>query len=51
VPVVLRELKTQDDHYFEVIGESFIYGMMDGEAREGLSDEEVEAKSMTFKLR
>jgi hypothetical protein len=51
VPVVLREHKTQDDHYFEVIGESFIYGMMDGEAREGLSDEKVEAKSMTFKLR
>jgi hypothetical protein len=51
VPVVLREHKTLDDHYFEVVGESFVYGMMDGEAREGLLDEEVEAMTMTFKLR
>jgi hypothetical protein len=51
VPVILREYKTQGDHYFEVIGESFVYGMMDGEARVGLSDEEVERKTMSFKLR
>jgi hypothetical protein len=51
VPVVLREHKTQDDHYFEVIGESFVYGMMDGEARGCFSAEEVEANTMTFKLR
>jgi hypothetical protein len=50
VPVILREHLTED-HYFEVIGESFIYGMMEGEARVGLSDEDVKAKAVTFKLR
>ena len=51
VTVILREHITQDDRFFTVVGESFVYGMMDGEARMGLSDEEVEAKTITFKLR
>lgn len=54
VPVILREHVTLEDHYYEVIGESFIYGMMDGEAAEeaeALSKEEVERKTVTFKLR
>jgi hypothetical protein len=51
VPVILREHITLDDHYFEVIGESFVYGMMAGEARQGLLDAEIEAKTTTFKLR
>jgi hypothetical protein len=51
VHVVLREHKALGDHYFEVVGESFVYGMMDGEAREGLLDEGVEDMTMAFKLR
>jgi hypothetical protein len=51
VPVILREHITEEDHYYEVIGESFIYGLMDGEVREGLSEEDIREKTMTFKLR
>lgn len=38
VPVILREHRTNDDLWYEVVGESFIYGMMDGEAYEMLKD-------------
>jgi hypothetical protein len=38
VPVILRNHVTPNDHYFELIGESFIYGMMDGEAFETFKD-------------
>jgi len=51
VPVILREHWTFGYQYFEVIGESFVYGMMDGEAREGLLEEEVETRTMSFELR
>jgi hypothetical protein len=32
VPVILREVKTADDYYFELVGEAYVHGMMDGEA-------------------
>lgn len=32
VPVILREFKTADDRYFELVGEAYVHGMMDGEA-------------------
>lgn len=35
VPVILREKRSSTgefEHYYELIGESFVYGMMDGEA-------------------
>ena len=32
VPVLLREFKTKRDHYFELVGEAYVHGMMDGEA-------------------
>ena len=51
VPVVLREHKMPEDHYFEVIGESFVYGMMDGEANQGLTEEQVVANTKSYKLR
>lgn len=58
VPVILRkrippDSITPDDHYFELIGESFVYGMMDGEAyktMQRLSLEDFESRTRTFKL-
>jgi hypothetical protein len=35
VPVILREHRTVLDHYFEIVGEVYIYGMMHGEALVG----------------
>ncbi|KAH7333338.1 heterokaryon incompatibility protein-domain-containing protein [Rhexocercosporidium sp. MPI-PUGE-AT-0058] len=32
VPVILREMRSEDDCYYYFIGESYIHGMMDGEA-------------------
>ncbi|KAL2069399.1 hypothetical protein VTL71DRAFT_14078 [Oculimacula yallundae] len=32
VPVILRQMKSEAECYYYLIGESFIYGMMDGEA-------------------
>lgn len=51
VPVVLREHITADDHYFEFIGESYIHGMMDGEAVAKKRPEWPYSDSETFKLR
>jgi hypothetical protein len=51
VPVVLREHGEGVERYYEIVGESFVYGMMDGEAREGLLDEEVGAMTVEFRLR
>lgn len=31
VPVILREFTTKGDHYFELVGEAYVHGMMDGE--------------------
>jgi hypothetical protein len=32
VPVILREFHIRDDYYFELVGEAYVHGMMDGEA-------------------
>ena len=36
VPVILREIKDPKNPHYELIGESYIYGLMDGEALESL---------------
>jgi hypothetical protein len=41
VPVILREHRVSSDHYFELIGEAYISGMMDGEALGGKKMEEL----------
>jgi len=51
VPVILREQRTPIDHYFQFIGEAYIYGMMDGEALAGRDRERLEESSEEFKLR
>ena len=51
VPVILRELRVGSDHYFEFIGESYIYGMMDGEALGGKKMDELKETCEEFKLR
>jgi hypothetical protein len=54
VSVVLREFKTKGDHYFELVGEAYVHGMMDGEA---FSREKLEYPyddfdaTVTFKIR
>ena len=48
VPVILREIKdpnTQETLHYELIGESYIYVLMDGEAVESMP-----ASGRTFKL-
>jgi len=47
VPVILRQHVAESDNYFELIGEAYVHGLMDGEAmdaREGKDPDE-------FKLR
>jgi hypothetical protein len=54
VPVILREFHARDDHYFELVGEAYVHGMMDGEAFSREKPEypydEFEA-TRTFKIR
>ncbi|MCJ1381026.1 hypothetical protein MMC17_004135 [Xylographa soralifera] len=45
VPVILREHRTQTAAFFEFIGESYIHGMMDGQAMSG------KRKEQEFELR
>jgi hypothetical protein len=51
VPVILREHRVSSDHYFELIGEAYISGMMDGEALGGKKMDELKANCERFKLR
>jgi hypothetical protein len=51
VPIVLREYRTENDHYFEFIGEAYIHGMMDGEAVAKKRPEYPYDDSETMKLR
>ncbi len=51
VPVILREHKVSSDHYFELIGEAYISGMMDGEALGGKKMDELKSICYSFKLR
>lgn len=51
VPVILREHRVSTDHYFELIGEAYISGMMDGEALGGRKMDELKAVCERFKLK
>lgn len=48
---ILRErLHPEGETYFEPVGEAYIYGKMDGEAMEALSDEGLREKTKVFRL-
>jgi hypothetical protein len=51
VPVILREHRVSSDHYFELIGEAYISGIMDGEALGGKKMNELKKTGEKFKLR
>ena len=52
VPVILRERYDQvHGLYHEFIGESYIHGKMDGEAFSGLSQADLDSRTMSFNLR
>ncbi|RDW56341.1 hypothetical protein BP5796_13252 [Coleophoma crateriformis] len=51
VPIVFRQQGSGDATYFEVIGECFIYGMMDGEAVAGMTWEHPYSDAEAFELR
>jgi len=53
VPVVLRphELSDPDETYYELIGEAFVYGKMDGEALAGLDRDKLDEKLQWFTLK
>ena len=52
VPVILRERYDQvHGVYHEFIGESYIHGKMDGEAFSGLSQADLDSRTMSFSLR
>jgi len=52
VPVVLRRHKNANqERYYELVGEAFVYGKMDGEAMAGLHREALEEKLQWFTLR
>jgi hypothetical protein len=51
VPCILRErLHLEGGTYFELIGEAYIYGKMDGEAVKALSEEDLREKTKVFRL-
>ena len=47
VPVILRQHHTGVDSYFELIGEAYVHGLMDGEGMNSRS----ESDATEFKLR
>jgi hypothetical protein len=51
VPVILRERRTESRAFFEFVGDSYIHGMMEGEAFAGKNAAEVESWSEIFELR
>lgn len=52
VPVVLRKhLRDDAEPYCELIGETFVYGVMDGEAISNLQEDELNARTTEFELR
>jgi hypothetical protein len=51
VPCILREHRLEDGGmYYEFIGESYIYGKMDGEAVTALKDHDLKAQTVEFRL-
>jgi hypothetical protein len=52
VPVVLRELPSSDDETcWQLIGDAYVYGVMDGEAVRSSSTQTLKTTETTFKLR
>ncbi|OCL06216.1 HET-domain-containing protein [Glonium stellatum] len=52
VPVILRKhMNEKNEIYYEMIGEAFVYGKMDGEAMAGLDHETVRTRFDWFTLR
>lgn len=51
VPVILRERKLPTGDYFELIGEAYISGMMDGEALSGRKMDDPKTFCEEFKLK
>ncbi|MCJ1474211.1 hypothetical protein MMC13_002869 [Lambiella insularis] len=51
VPVVLRQHGEGSERYYEFVGEAYVYGMMDGEAVAGLTEEEIRTEALEFRLR
>jgi hypothetical protein len=56
VPVIIREhidrgCAGPEGRYFEFIGESYVHGMMDGEAVNQLTQEELHQKGEVFKIK
>jgi hypothetical protein len=51
VPCIHRKYPHEEGgSYFELIGEAYIYGKMDGEAVTALSDDDLQEKTMEFRL-
>jgi hypothetical protein len=52
VPVVLREIRESSDrtYYVKLMGECFVYGMMDGEAFAGLKPKDIEHRTALFEI-
>jgi hypothetical protein len=48
VPVILRKHK---DGFYEFVGESYIYGKMDGEAFAGLDKDTIASAVVEFNIR
>jgi hypothetical protein len=52
VPVVLRKHIVPDEgYYWQLVGDAYVHGVMDGEAIERVSEEELQRKEMVFELR
>ena len=49
VPVILREHKIEGDTHFELVGEAYVHGKMDGEAMADYEDEKTQGKRL-FRL-
>jgi hypothetical protein len=52
VPVVLRKsLGANGSHYWELVGEAYVHGLMDGEALRGLTDKARREREIEFDMR
>jgi hypothetical protein len=51
VPVVLRKQRDENDDYWQLIGEAYVYGYMDGEGILGMSPAMLESATVEFEVR
>jgi hypothetical protein len=52
VPVVLRKHQaSEDSNYWQLVGDAYVHGIMDGEAIKQTSEEELRRKEKIFELR